>query len=220
MPGRKGATSGGTTWSPPPPTRPAVECGAETRCSSSTRPARRAAEGAAAHLGGYLTYAAYTTRSVFDLREDDVYACVADVGWITGPQLHRVRPARQRRDHADVRVDADLPRRRGATGTWSSATASPSSTRRRRRCGAGGVQGDRFVKPRPLEPAGARHRGRADQPRRLALVPRRGRRGRCTVVDTWWQTETGGIAISPIAPVTADQAGLGHDAAARGSCRC
>ncbi|MCA9541176.1 MAG: AMP-binding protein, partial [Myxococcales bacterium] len=34
--------------------------------------------------GGYLTYAAFTHRTVFDLREDDVYACVADVGWITG----------------------------------------------------------------------------------------------------------------------------------------
>ena len=34
--------------------------------------------------GGYITYTSYTHRTVFDLREDDVYACVADVGWITG----------------------------------------------------------------------------------------------------------------------------------------
>ena len=34
--------------------------------------------------GGYITYTSFTHRTVFDLREDDVFACVADVGWITG----------------------------------------------------------------------------------------------------------------------------------------
>ncbi len=48
--------------------------------------------------GGYLTQVAFTHKYVFDLHpETDVYWCTADVGWVTGPQLHRLRPAGQRR---------------------------------------------------------------------------------------------------------------------------
>ena len=50
--------------------------------------------------GGYLVGTYATTKLVFDLREEDVYWCTADIGWVTGPQLRRLRAARQRRDRA------------------------------------------------------------------------------------------------------------------------
>ena len=60
--------------------------------------------------GGYLTQVAWTHQHVFDLKpEEDVYWCSADVGWVTGHSLHRLRAARQRRDVGDVRGRARLP---------------------------------------------------------------------------------------------------------------
>ena len=52
---------------------------------------------------GYLLGAAYTHEIVFDVKPDDVYWCAADIGWVTGHSLHRLRPARQRDDRAAVR---------------------------------------------------------------------------------------------------------------------
>jgi Acyl-coenzyme A synthetases/AMP-(fatty) acid ligases len=60
--------------------------------------------------GGYLTYVAWTHQNVFDYHEGDVYWCTADVGWVTGTQLHRLWAAGQRRHHADVRGRAELSR--------------------------------------------------------------------------------------------------------------
>ena len=52
---------------------------------------------------GYLLQAHMTMKWVFDLHEDDTYWCTADIGWVTGPQLHRLRAAFRRRHHDDVR---------------------------------------------------------------------------------------------------------------------
>ena len=84
--------------------------------------------------GGYLVYAALTHEAVFDLREDDVYWCTADVGWVTGPQLRRLRAARERRDVADVRGRAQLSRPGPLLAGRATSTRSRSSTRRRPRC--------------------------------------------------------------------------------------
>ena len=60
--------------------------------------------------GGYLTGASATHRYVFDLKaESDVYWCAADVGWVTGPLLHRLWAAHQRRHLGDVGGRARLP---------------------------------------------------------------------------------------------------------------
>ena len=81
--------------------------------------------------GGYLTQVAFTHKYVFDLHPDtDVYWCAADIGWVTGPQLHRLRPAGQRRHQRDVRGHARPPRPGPLVGRSSSSTASPSSTPR------------------------------------------------------------------------------------------
>ena len=61
--------------------------------------------------GGYITYTSYTHATVFDLREDDVYGCVADIGWITGHSYIVYGPLANGRDDADVRSAPDLPGR-------------------------------------------------------------------------------------------------------------
>jgi acyl-coenzyme A synthetase/AMP-(fatty) acid ligase len=66
--------------------------------------------------GGYLTWAAWTHELVFDYRPGEVFWCTADVGWVTGPQLHRLRPARERRDQPDLRGRAQLSRPPRASG--------------------------------------------------------------------------------------------------------
>ena len=83
--------------------------------------------------GGYMAGTYATTKLVFDLKEDDIFWCTADIGWVTGPLLRRLRPARERRDVPHVRGRARHARRATASGTSSSGTASRSSTRRRRR---------------------------------------------------------------------------------------
>ena len=66
--------------------------------------------------GGYLVYASMTHQYVFDYHDGDIYWCTADVGWVTGHSYIRLRPARQRRDDADVRGRAELSRRCRASG--------------------------------------------------------------------------------------------------------
>jgi acetyl-CoA synthetase len=43
--------------------------------------------------GGYMVYTDYTFRNVFQYEESDIYWCTADIGWVTGPQLHHLRSA-------------------------------------------------------------------------------------------------------------------------------
>ncbi len=60
--------------------------------------------------GGYLTGVYLTSKFVFDLKNDDIYWCTADVGWITGHSYVRLWPAEQRRHDADVRRRTEFPR--------------------------------------------------------------------------------------------------------------
>ena len=53
--------------------------------------------------GGYLTHVTTTYRAIFDMKEDDVYWCTADIGWVTGHSYVVYGTARERRDHVDVR---------------------------------------------------------------------------------------------------------------------
>ena len=58
-----------------------------------------------------------THKLVFDLKEDDdIYWCAADIGWVTGPLVHRLRTARQRRDQRHLRRHAGLPRQGSLVG--------------------------------------------------------------------------------------------------------
>ncbi len=66
--------------------------------------------------GGYLVYASMTHEYVFDLRDDDIYWCTADVGWVTGHSYCVYGPLAQWRHDADVRRRAELPLRLADVG--------------------------------------------------------------------------------------------------------
>jgi acetyl-CoA synthetase len=153
--------------------------------------------------GGYIVFASMTHQYVFDLSRRRRLLVHRRRGLGHRPQLHRLRPAGQRRHHADVRGRAQLSRRepllagrRQAPGEHllHRAHRHPRADARGRRAGEEGLARE------PAPPGLGR---RADQSRSLAVVPPRGRRRRCPIVDTWWQTETGGILITPLPGATA-----------------
>jgi acetyl-CoA synthetase len=157
--------------------------------------------------GGYLVYAAMTHKYVFDLQPDDLFCCAADVGWITGHSYIVYGPLANGATtvmfestpvHPDPgrywRMVDDL----GITVFYTAPTALRAIAQ----------AGDEFVK---------RHRrttlrvlGSVGEP----INPEIWRwyhdvvgDGRCAVVDTWWQTETGGILITPLPGVTPTKPG-------------
>ena len=83
--------------------------------------------------GGYLVYASYTHECVFDLRDDDVYWCTADVGWVTGHSYIVYGPLANGATTRDVRRRAELSGLRRVSGRSSTSTRSRSSTPRRPR---------------------------------------------------------------------------------------
>ncbi len=157
--------------------------------------------------GGYLTYASYTHATVFDLREDDVYACVADVGWVTGHSYIVYGPLA---NGATTLMFESIPTYPTPGRYWDLVArhritifyTAPTALR------ALAAQGNAHVTPH--DRSTLRVLGTVGEPINPeawewyhAVVGE----GRCNVVDTWWQTETGGIAISPIAPATPTKPG-------------
>jgi acetyl-CoA synthetase len=157
--------------------------------------------------GGYLTWASYTHQIVFDLREDDVYACVADVGWITGHTYIVYGPLCNGATtlmfegsplHPDAGRYWDMVARHRITVLYTAPTAIRSLA----------AQGNHYVEAH--ERSSLRVLGTVGEPINPdAWHWYRGvvGEGRCAVVDTWWQTETGGICIAPISSVTPAKAG-------------
>ena len=157
--------------------------------------------------GGYITYAAYTHATVFDIRPDDVYACVADVGWITGHTYIVYGPlangvTSMMFESTPLYPDAgrywDLVQRHKVTVFYTAPTAIRHLA----------AQGDEFVTR--YDRSTLRVLGTVGEP----INPEAWiwyhdvvGEGRCTVVDTWWQTETGGIMLSAIAPATPTRPG-------------
>ena len=82
---------------------------------------------------GYLLAAKLTCQWVFDLRDEDVFWCTADVGWVTGHSYVAYGPLARGATVRHVRGRADLSRRRALLEDLSRRTASPFSTPRRRR---------------------------------------------------------------------------------------
>ena len=153
--------------------------------------------------GGYLTYTAYTHKTVFDLRKDDVYACVADVGWITGHSYIVYGPLC---NGASTLMFESLPTYPDAGRYWDLVDrhkvtifyTAPTAIR------ALAAAGEDFVKRHnrsTLRVLGTV--GEPINPEAWEWYYTIVGEGRCTIVDTWWQTETGGICISAIAPAIA-----------------
>jgi acetyl-CoA synthetase len=143
-----------------------------------------------------------THKYVFDYHDGDVYWCTADVGWVTGHSYIVYGPLA---NGATTLMFEGVPTypTSPASGTWCDKhnvnIFYTAPTAIRALMGAGDEPGE---EDRPLSAAPARLGRRADQPRSLGVVLQRGRRKRCPIVDTWWQTETGGILITPLPGAT------------------
>ena len=158
--------------------------------------------------GGYLTQAAYTHRNVFDLKPDtDVYWCTADVGWVTGHSYVVYGPLANRATSLMYEGTPDSPhngrwwelvQKYGVTILYTAPTAIRT-----------------FMKwghdiPNRYDLTSLRLLGSVGEPiNPEAWMWYRSVIGgnNCPIVDTWWQTETGAIMISPLPGVTATKPG-------------
>ncbi len=153
--------------------------------------------------GGYLTGAAYTHKVVFDLRpETDVYFCSADVGWITGhtyivygPLMNAATSVMYEGapDYPDKDVWWDLCERYGVTLFYTAPTAI-------RACMKWGEQYPGRHDLSKLRLLGTV--GEPINPKAWVWYHHVIGGERCPIVDTWWQTETGCIMISPLPGIT------------------
>ncbi len=148
--------------------------------------------------GGYILGATMTVKWVFDIKDDDVYWCAADIGWITGHSYIVYGPLSAGATTVMYEGAPDTP----AWDRWwqmvekykvnilyTSPTADPGASAPGRRVAE---------QARSVEPAPARLRRRAHQSGRLGVVLQGDRQGALPIVDTWWQTETGSIMIAPM----------------------
>ena len=148
--------------------------------------------------GGYNLYTHMTTKWIFDLKDDDVYWCAADVGWITGHSYIVYGPLS---NGATVVMYEGAPRPSNPGCTWDIIEkygvtilyTAPTAIR------AFIKMGDHLPKARDL--SSLRLLGTVGEPinpEAWMWYHRVIGGERCPIVDTWWQTETGGIMITPL----------------------
>nr|WP_156899847.1 acetate--CoA ligase [Luteimonas mephitis] len=157
--------------------------------------------------GGYLVFCAYTHEAVFDLKEDDVYWCTADVGWVTGHSYIVYGPLA---NGATAVMFEGVPNHPDFSRFWQAIDkhkvtifyTAPTAIRALMREGDGPVK--------KTSRASLRLLGSVGEP----INPEAWRwyfdvvgDGKRPIVDTWWQTETGGIMISPIPGAIATKPG-------------
>ena len=156
--------------------------------------------------GGYLLWAKMTMDWTFDLRADDIFWCTADIGWITG-HTYGLRPAGGRR-HADhLRRHPHLPERRPLLADDRAPQVHHFLHRSHGHPLAHqGSQADEAVHParfRSVEPAHLGSVGEPINPEAWMWYHKNVGGERCPIVDTFWQTETGGHVITPCPALTA-----------------
>ncbi len=152
--------------------------------------------------GGYMVGTHLTSRLIFDLRDDDVYWCTADIGWITGHSYVVYGPLL---NGATVLLYEGAPNYPDAGRLWSMVErhgvsvfyTAPTAIRALMK------EGDSFPNRHNLK--SLRLLGTVGEPinPKAWLWYRKVIGGeRCPIVDTWWQTETGAIMISPMPGIT------------------
>ena len=164
---------------------------------------RRKPKGIMHTTGGYLTQVAWTHKNVFDLQPDtDVYWCAADVGWVTGHSYIVYGPLANRTTSVHVRGHARPPRQGPALVDRREVRRDHPLHRAHRDPHVHEV-GHRV--PRGHDLSSLRLLGTVGEPinpEAWVWYWQHIGGGRCPVVDTWWQTETGAIMISPLPGAT------------------
>jgi acetyl-CoA synthetase len=148
--------------------------------------------------GGYLVFAAYTHKMVFDYKEHEVYWCTADIGWVTGHSYIVYAPLC---NGATSVMFEGVPNYPDMSRFWKTVEkykvnifyTAPTAIR------AIAKEGNEWVKKADI--SSLRILGTVGEP----INPEAWNwyynvigRGECPIVDTWWQTETGGILITPL----------------------
>ncbi len=152
--------------------------------------------------GGYLTQVAYSSKLVFDLKEEDIYWCTADIGWVTGHSYVVYGPMANGAtvfmyegapNHPENDRFWDIIERHKITIFYTAPTAIRAFIK----------WGKQFPDKHDL--TSLRLLGTVGEP----INPEAWMwyhetigKGKCPIVDTWWQTETGGIMISPLPGAT------------------
>jgi acetyl-CoA synthetase len=148
--------------------------------------------------GGYLTFVSYTHKMIFDYHEEDVYWCTADIGWVTGHSYIVYGPLC---NGATSVMFEGVPNYPDMSRFWKTVEkykvnifyTAPTAIR------AIAKEGNEWVKKADI--SSLRILGTVGEP----INPEAWNwyynvigRGECPIVDTWWQTETGGILITPL----------------------
>ena len=152
--------------------------------------------------GGYLVYATLTFKYVFDYHEEDIYWCTADVGWVTGHSYLVYGPLANGATTIMFEGVPNYP----ATNRMSQVVdkhqvtilyTAPTAIRALMAKGRDAVEGTSRQSLRIMGSV-----GEPINPEAWEWYYRTIGEERCPIVDTWWQTETGGILISPLPGVT------------------
>ena len=158
--------------------------------------------------GGYLVFVAYTHKMIFDYHEDDVFWCTADIGWVTGHSYIVYGPLC---NGATSVMFEGVPNYPDMSRFWNIVEkykvdifyTAPTAIR------AIAKEGDEWVKKADI--SSIKILGTVGEP----INPEAWNwyynmigRGECPIVDTWWQTETGGILITPLPGATDIKPGM------------
>jgi len=152
--------------------------------------------------GGYLLWAAYTHHHVFNYHDGDIYWCTADVGWVTGHSYIVYGPLA---NGATTLMFEGVPNYPTTSRFWEVIDkhkvnifyTAPTAIRALMRDGDAPVKKTSRASLRLLGSV-----GEPINPEAWLWYHRVVGDGRCPIVDTWWQTETGGILISPLPGAT------------------
>ena len=157
--------------------------------------------------GGYLVYASYSHELIFDYKEKDIYWCTADIGWITGHSYIVYGPLS---NGATTIMFEGVPNFPDFGRFWDVVDkhkvnqfyTAPTALRALMK------EGNRWVESRDL--SSLRILGTVGEPIKepeWKWYYRVVGKENCPIVDTWWQTETGGILITPLPGVTPTKPG-------------
>ena len=157
--------------------------------------------------GGYIVYASLTHKYVFDYKDNDIYWCTADVGWITGHSYIVYGPLA---NGATTLMFEGVPTYPDSSRFWQVCEkhkvnqfyTAPTAIRALMAQGEGFVNQCNLSSLRILGTV-----GEPINPEAWEWYNRVVGKGVCPIVDTWWQTETGGILITPLPGATATKPG-------------